>query len=483
MCRRKYCFTFKCWICLGLGTPTYQWYVNGTPIANSNSPNFTPSSFITTGNYFVYVTIDLSGNGCNTAVSDSARITVLDNPSITLQPVSANYCQNAANPDSLFVEATGGYGNFNYQWYANTSNANSGGNIIPGATNAYYFPPVNSIGTLYYYCEISQSGANCETVSNPATVQVNLAPTFTTTPITSQDLCLDGTPNSLSVAYQNGTSSAQYQWYSNSVNANSGGQLIAGATNPNYTPPSDVSVLGTSYYYCVISFNIGGCSEITSPIAAVTVHQNPTITTQPLETDSICVGGTIASPLSINYTSGTGSPSFQWYENNQIIPNANNATFTPNSFSIAGVYYYSVELSLSGSGCDLVHSDSAQIVVIEDPVVSAQPQDTVYCQNTSAVAPLTISVTGGLGNYSFQWFENTTNSTIGGTALVGETTSSFIPPTTTVGSQYYYCEVYQTGLNCATVSAVATVQINLPPSIDNQPLNLQELVLVEPSVI
>ena len=53
---------------LGLGTPSYEWFVNGNPIANSNTPNFTPASFNATGDYLVYVTVSLSGNGCNTAV-------------------------------------------------------------------------------------------------------------------------------------------------------------------------------------------------------------------------------------------------------------------------------------------------------------------------------------------------------------------------------------------------------------------------------
>lgn len=462
---------------LGLGTPSYEWFVNGNPIANSNTPNFTPASFNATGDYFVYVTVSLSGNGCNTAVSDSARITVLDDPTITTQPVDANYCQNAPDPDSLFIEVTGGFGNYNYQWFVNTTNSTSGGSIIAGANNAYYFPPMNVVGTNFYYCVVTQSGANCEVVSNPAEITVSLAPTFIITPLVNQDLCLDGTSTILEVDYQNGTSSAQYQWFVNTTNSTSGGQAITGANTSQYTPPSDVTALGTHYYYCEISFNTGGCSEIISPIATVTVHQNPTITTQPLPMDSICVGGTVAAPLSINYSSGTGSPSFQWYENNQIIPNANNATYTPANFTNAGSYYYSVELSLSGSGCDLVHSDSAQIVVVDDPEVILQPKDTTYCQNTTGVDALSIIVTGGLGDYSYQWFESTSNSNTGGTPIIGETDSSYIPPTTTVGTQYYYCEVNQTGLNCATVSDAAVVQINLPPSIDNQPLSLQEACL------
>ena len=47
-------------------------------------------------------------------------------------------------------------------------NNNSGGTLIPGATSSSYTPPVfNTIGSYYYYCEITLSGNYCDVaVSN-----------------------------------------------------------------------------------------------------------------------------------------------------------------------------------------------------------------------------------------------------------------------------------------------------------------------------
>ena len=67
-----------------------------------------------------------------------------------------------SNP--LDVSYINGVGTATYQWYENTVNNNSG-NFIPGATSSSYTPPVfNTIGSYYYYCEITLSGNGCDVV-------------------------------------------------------------------------------------------------------------------------------------------------------------------------------------------------------------------------------------------------------------------------------------------------------------------------------
>ena len=52
------------------------------------------------------------------------------------------------------------------------------------------------VGTLYYYCLITQSGANCEVVSEVAEIVTNESPDFTMTLI-DQEVCLDGSLDAL----------------------------------------------------------------------------------------------------------------------------------------------------------------------------------------------------------------------------------------------------------------------------------------------
>ena len=47
-----------------------------------------------------------------------------------------------------------------------------------------------------------------------------------------------------------------YQWYRNTINGNTGGTLISGAVNANYSP--DASAGGTSYYYAIVTNTLTG---------------------------------------------------------------------------------------------------------------------------------------------------------------------------------------------------------------------------------
>lgn len=65
-----------------------------------------------------------------------------------------------------------------------------------------------------------------------------------------------------------------YQWYSNTVNSNSGGTAISGATSATYTPPTTTA--STVYYYVVVtntnnSVNGTKTASVTSNTAAITV--------------------------------------------------------------------------------------------------------------------------------------------------------------------------------------------------------------------
>jgi uncharacterized protein (TIGR02145 family) len=73
-----------------------------------------------------------------------------------------------------------------------------------------------------------------------------------------------------------GPSTLTYQWYSNTVNSNSGGTLITGATSTSYVV-SSVPV-GLHYYYCVVGANCSPSSTpTTSDVFTVRVNDNPSI--------------------------------------------------------------------------------------------------------------------------------------------------------------------------------------------------------------
>ena len=118
----------------------------------------------------------------------------------------------------------------------------------------------------------------------------------------SQTLCFGESVGLFEVAYEFGTGTPSYQWFENGVNDYVGANAIVGAANPTYLPPVDAT--GSLYYYCSITFDVGGCSEILSAIAGI--HVNNIVIGEIAMDQAICYG---EIPESLNEsvaTSGIG---------------------------------------------------------------------------------------------------------------------------------------------------------------------------------
>lgn len=465
----------------GSGTASYQWYTSAVApanvIAGATTLTYTPPTFTTAGTYNYLLQITYGGNGCDVIVTQPATIVVVPDPVVDTQPAGASYCQGAGGITPLSVAVSGGSGTFAYQWYSSATNTNTGGTLITGATNATYTPSATAVGTVYYYCVITQPTANCDVTSNTAAIVVTSAPVFSNQPLASQSICDGGTPTSLNVAYSNGTGIPSYQWYSNTTNSTTGGTAITGANTNSYTPSG--TGVGTTYYYCIVSFASGGCSVITSNVSTLTIVAPPVVSTNPSPTQTICVGGSIPTPLTATSTGGTGTTSYQWYTNSvlpaNLIAGATAVTYTPPTFTTAGTYNYVLNITYSGSNCGSIATQTAAIVVIPDPTISTQPAGATYCQNASPITPLTVTATGGSGTFTYQWYSNATNNTTSGTAISGATSASYTPPSTTVGTIYYYCMVSQSTANCGVTSNTAAIVITAAPSFTTQPVASQNV--------
>lgn len=464
----------------GLGTATYQWYTNttntttGGTAVGSNSSSYTPPVFSTAGTCYYYVVISLNGNGCGTVTSTIAQIVVAADPMLTAQPLTTQtLCQNAP-ATVLAVAASGGVGTYTYQWYSNSTASITGATLIPSAVTASYTPSTTTVGTKYYFCIISQTNVGCSVTSAFAEVIVNASPTIQNQPVSST-VCAGGLPTTLSLTYANGVGTPTYQWYSNTANANTGGTLLSGETNPTFTPPS--VTVGTRYYYCTVSFPAltGSCAIVTTNTATVTIDAGVVINQQPIPTQSLCVGTTLPSPLTVLFSGGTGTASYQWYSNTTntttggVPVGANSSSYTPPNYTTPGTYYYYVVISLNGSGCGNSTSQVAQITVVADPTVTTEPLTTQTQCQSSAATSLVVVASGGLGTFTYQWYSNSSPSNTGGTLISGATTDTYLPPTTAVGTIYYYCVISQSGVGCSVTSAFATVIVVPAPLITTQP--------------
>ena len=466
----------------GTGVASYQWFSNtsmsnfgGTKINGEATSKFTPVAFPTAGDFYYYAVVYKPGNGCSEAVSAVFEINVLADPIIDVQPIALQELCTNTTPTDLTVSVSGGTTNIKiYQWFSNASSVNTGGTPIIGATSATYTPVTSRVGTFYYYVEVSQAESGCSVLSTVSKVIIKEAPAITKQP-TSSEVCLDGTATFLEVLYENGTGTPSYQWFSNSSNTATSGNPIASGTNATYQPLSDV--VGITYYYVEISFSTGGCTKITSNTAKVTVVPQFTINAVSAP-QTICEGG-IANEMEVTYSGGTGVATYQWFSNTSNsnvggtkINGKTTSKFKPVAFPSAGDFYYYALVYKSGNGCSEAASAVFEINVLADPIIDVQPTALQeLCQNATP-SDLTVSVSGGtVTAKNYQWFSNTTSSNVGGTPIIGVTSATYTPVTSTVGAFYYYVEVSQAESGCSVTSAVSEVIVKEAPAITEQPIS------------
>lgn len=157
------------------GTPslTYQWQFSTkhstfTDIAGATSTSYTTPVLTTTTYYRVMASS--TGNGCGSATSNTATVTVVPDPSITVQPVGATVCVNSFY--TLSVTATGGTPSLTYQWFSSPNN--STWTAVVGGTNSTLPLAPLAYGTTYYRVTISATGNGCNSVtSNSVSVVTN----------------------------------------------------------------------------------------------------------------------------------------------------------------------------------------------------------------------------------------------------------------------------------------------------------------------
>ena len=157
------------------GTLSYQWYSNSTSstqgasaISGATNPSYTvPTTSVGTTFYYCVVTNtndSVGGNKTATATSNIAKIEVLakvnaQTPLISTQPQSDTVIQGNEKELSIVASVSDG-GTLTYQWYSNSTDSNSGGTLLPSATNATYQVSTNTVGTYHYYCVVTNTNSS-----------------------------------------------------------------------------------------------------------------------------------------------------------------------------------------------------------------------------------------------------------------------------------------------------------------------------------
>jgi len=155
-------------------TGTMKWFANpvgGTEL--SSSATFTTPSISVTTTYFVEAT----SASCNAVSRKAVQASINASPTIASQVTPAATYSQFATATAMSVTANAGSGTVSgYQWFFNPTATTTGGTSILGANSDTYIPSTAVVGTLYYFCEVTNSNGCTVRSAVSGAVQTLLSP-------------------------------------------------------------------------------------------------------------------------------------------------------------------------------------------------------------------------------------------------------------------------------------------------------------------
>lgn len=221
----------------------------------------------------------------------------------------------------------------------------------------------------------------------------------------------------------------------------------------------------------------------------VKVQETPVFSSN-LSSDTVTylVGATPAA-LSVNASvSDGGVITYQWYKSasasaeGSLISGATGSSYIPDTTIESDAYYYCIATSTLDGEQKSRKSNIAHIMVVKKPekpqIVSDLNDGAIieyYQDRTAGDMQFGVIVTDG-GQLSYQWYQKTSASA-DGTMISGATSSTYRPPTSSIGLTYYYCVATNSkGTYSESVtSGVVGIRVVSPPDPAKAPVITSDL--------
>jgi hypothetical protein len=475
-------FSLKAFVTNGGTNPTYQWTVNGVPVAGANAVYFITNNLnnndtvrciisssllcittaTATSNFIivkivepVYRTTNLKGcnkviyNGVsytdNTTLNDTTRTNIgcdsiintvnimINNITATTLTITMVACNSIVYNGTTYIASTTlrdtirnaqGCDSFYIVKILNVVRVTAATNIVSQAGCGRVVFNGRTYTSSTVLNDTLRSLAGCDSVYNITNITVNPAviPTIVVTP-SQNPVCVNSNVI-FTATITNGGTNPQYQWYKNGV-------LIPGATSAtyNYAGSPDSNTI----YTCRLTSN-ALCAEpsnvisnslrlnyIGTAIASISITANQT---------TICSTATVIfTAIAIN---GGTNPQYQWKKNGVNIAGANSATYSTANIASNDVFTCALTSNSQCVSSTNVLSNGITIIV-----------------NASSLTIVNHSVLGGVFIAPLAMQVNTTapiSTTLpaGGTWFIGQGTfnngiisfSSIIPGGNLIGYQF-----------------------------------------------
>lgn len=281
---------------------SFQWRRNGVAIEGATRSTYATPALTLANSGDVYSVVVTGGK--KSVTSKDAKVTVVDVPTITTQPVAQTVALGATA--TFTVAATGG-GTISYQWLRNDL-------IISGATSATYTTAATVAaddGAVYTVAVVNGAGA---VFSNPVTLTVTSTPSILYQP--ASQVTTDGRGATFSVVAVGGGLS--YQW-------RRGTTPIDGATGAIYTTPA-MTLADSGAAYSVVVTNPRG--TVTSSEVTLTVV-SPAASAPPALPAQVGAGRTLAPAEGFVVVRKSNGTLWSWGNNNDG-QRGNGTTSVPN---------------------------------------------------------------------------------------------------------------------------------------------------------
>lgn len=362
----------------GFSPLSYQWRWQGIPITGQTFSIYSAVALAGfEGNFTCRVT---DANGTQ-VTSDPAPITLAPEIFIDLQPTGAK--KYTSQSHTFFVSASGGQAPLTYQWYKDSVSL---GTSAQGASLA--LSPLSPSQSGLYVCRVTD-GIGSFKETEAVELKVADVPIITQQP---QSVTLGaGDPLQLNVTVTGGMPPLTYQWRKNN-------SPLLGTNSPTFSKTS-VTTVDSADYTCRITDGLG--TVLTTSVATVLVAQPIVINEQP-------GGGIVAEGSSFTFqvdvSGGVGLLVYTWLKEGQVLGAPSQPTLTLEGVTKENAGTYSCRISDESNSP--VTTLDAVLTVVEPLRIDAQPVGDTYIEG--GTVSLSITLGGGLPEYEYQWYKDTT---------------------------------------------------------------------------
>ena len=379
---------------------------------------------------------------CRTANTvTSGQVTMAVNASVIPSVTASTSTNTICSGTSVTFTATQTNGGTPaYQWRKNSV-------AISGATAATYLTSLIANGDVFDV--VMTSTANCRTANTVTSGQVSVGVTTSVTPTVTATASATTICSGASVTFnatQTNGGTPSYQWRRNAVN-------ISGATDATYI----TSAIANSDKFDVVMTSTANCrSANTATSSQISMTTSSSLTAS--VSIAVSPSSTVYEGQTITFTAsavnGGTSPSYQWKNGSNEIPQSTGSTFSSNTLPSGSIISVTM---ISNAGCvssSAVNSTTIKITVNPNPVFG-----TTITGPTSVTANQT-NVSYSLTNQSGMSYMWTVPS--GAIIVSGQNTNSIVVD---FGSSTGAVTVVQTSTSgqTSTIATTVTVKNTITP--------------------